>query len=138
MGSKIQDLLANLLFVNTESTLLSTYHNFVNTRTRTLWTVQAVRDRVAKSKGETKMNKNQNPTSLKVRQACDWPLSTNHNETALKVRKGLPLNHNESTLKVHMGADALNPNHNETALKVRQVIDPNERSNHNETALRSK
>ena len=60
------------------------------------------------------MNKNQNPTTLKVRKA----LVPNHNETALKVQMDWPLstNHNETALKIHK---ALTSNHNETALRLK-------------------
>ena len=44
------------------------------------------------------MNKNQNPIMLKVRKG--GPAGWNHNQTALKVRKGLFTNHNETALKV--------------------------------------
>jgi len=58
---------------------------------------QATRDRAAKSKKENKMNKNQNPTSLKVRKG----INPNHNETALKVRKlAIGVNHNETVLRI--------------------------------------
>jgi hypothetical protein len=62
---------------------LSTNHNFVNTQTRKLGSIQAGRARTAKPKGETEMSKKQNPTTLKVPKA----LPGNHTETALKVRK---------------------------------------------------
>lgn len=61
------------------------------------------------------MKKLQTPNTLKVR--MDWPLSTNHNETALKVRNGITNNHNESALKVRKGFIIYN--HNETVLKVK-------------------
>ena len=41
--------------------------------------------------------------TLKVKSALDYPPGpgkTNHNETALKVRKGIIGNHNETVLKI--------------------------------------
>ena len=58
--------------------------------------------------------------TMKVKSALDYPPGpgkTNHNQSALKVRKGITNNHNESTLKVHKG---LGSNHNETILKIRK------------------
>ena len=49
------------------------------------------------------MSKKQNPTPLKVRKA----LTSNHNETALKVRM------------IRCTGSCCNTNHNETALKVK-------------------
>jgi hypothetical protein len=43
------------------------------------------------------MNKQQNPTSLKVHRS--GPIGSNHNEMALKVRTALNLNHNETALR---------------------------------------
>lgn len=60
------------------------------------------------------MNKNQNPTTLKV---CK-PLAANHNATMLKVRKsGDGMIPGETALKVRKG---LATNHNETSLKLRR------------------
>ena len=64
--------------------------------------------------GENEMNKNQNPTRLKMRK--HGPIGSNHNETALKINAALNLNHNETALKVRK---SLHPNHNETALRVK-------------------
>lgn len=66
--------------------------------------------------------------TMKVKSALDYPPGpgkTNHNETALKVHKGVTSNHNETLLKVVKTA-AYPPgptltNHNKTALKVRKV-----------------
>jgi len=46
------------------------------------------------------MNKKQSPNTVKVRKAMEGPVTTNHNETALKVRKAVAPNHNESVLKI--------------------------------------
>ncbi len=58
------------------------------------------------------------PRTTKVKSAFPpEPYFTNHNQSVLKVYKGITNNHNESTLKVHKG---LGSNHNETILKIRK------------------
>jgi len=65
--------------------------------------------------------------TLKVKSALDFPPGpgkTNHNQSTLKVKKGITNNHNETLLKV--GKTAAYPpgptitivNHNETILKI--------------------
>jgi hypothetical protein len=52
----------------------------------------------------------------KVRSAFPpGPSFTNHNQSTLKVHKGITNNHSQTSLKVHKGLGA---NHNETALQI--------------------
>jgi len=91
-------VIAKIVYSQQESIKLSNNDNIVNTPFATLGTVQSTSSPGSdcKLKRRTKMNKNQNPTTLKVRKG----ITSNHNETALKVRKGIGNNHNETALKI--------------------------------------
>ena len=88
------------------------------------------------------MSKKQNPTLLKLHMG-GGPIGCNHNESALRVRKGLPLNHNEPTLKMRQGIDM---NESEMDLKMRKNLEgetelkvhiaPGQGMQHNDTALK--
>jgi hypothetical protein len=63
--------------------------------------IQASRDRIAVSKGEIEMSKNQEQVMLKVRRA----LNLNHNESALKVRQSLRLKGSLLLLALALGTN---------------------------------
>jgi hypothetical protein len=61
------------------------------------------------------MNKKQTPNTVKVRKAMEGPVTTNHNQSALKICKAIEPNHSQAALKVRK---SLHPNHNQSVLKL--------------------